>query len=96
MAKACGFLGVLEKILCLTKLFEKMSYNQSTNYPQSNNTESFFSKLFISILHILRHNTLYKNMRVTLWTERIFYHAKKIVLALVKDARKQTALQNIT
>jgi hypothetical protein len=42
--------------------------------------------------NILRHNILYKNaMDVTIWTELIFYHAKKIVLALVKDAQKQIA-----
>jgi hypothetical protein len=47
--------------------------------------------------NILRHNTLYNNMmEVTIWTERIFYHAKKIVLALVKDAQKQIAHQNIS
>jgi hypothetical protein len=35
-------------------------------------------------------------MDVTKWTELIFYHAKKIVLAHVKDAQKQTAHQNIS
>ena len=42
--------------------------------------------------NILRHNTLYKNvMDVKRWIELISYHAKKIVLALVKDAQKQIA-----
>ena len=35
-------------------------------------------------------------MDMTIWTELIFYHAKKIVLALVKDAQKQIAHQNIS
>jgi hypothetical protein len=57
----------------------------------------FFSKRSPIIFNILRHNTLYKNvMEVTKWTELIFYHAKKIILAPVKDAQKQTAHQNIS
>ena len=35
-------------------------------------------------------------MEVTIWTEPIFYHAKKMILAPVKDAQKQTAHQNIS
>jgi hypothetical protein len=59
--------------------------------------EMLFSKLSPNISVILRHNTLYKNaMEVTKWTEPIFYHAKKIILAPVKDAQKQTAHQNIS
>jgi len=35
-------------------------------------------------------------MEVIKWTELIFYHAKKIVLAHVKDAPKQIVPQNIS
>jgi hypothetical protein len=56
-----------------------------------------FSKRSPDTLNISRHNTLYKNMmEVTIWTETILYHAKKIILAPVKDAQKQTAHQNIS
>ena len=57
----------------------------------------FFAKFLSKSYNILRHNTLYNNvMEVIMWTELIFYHAKKIVLALVKDAPKQIVQQNIS
>jgi len=57
----------------------------------------FLAKFLSKSYNILRHNTLYNNMmEVIKWTELIFYHAKKIVLAHVKDAPKQIVPQNIS
>jgi hypothetical protein len=57
----------------------------------------FFSKRSPNTLNILRHNTLYNKVtEVTMWTEPISYHAKKMILAPVKDAQKQIAHQNIS